>query len=273
MTAERNRAPRSSPAGEAKAGGERQAQQIKAEDATATDAAATPASAPSSPPPLADAPLSDLDEEARERALEQGRRLFARPPVFLKGVTDMRDLPPPHEVEIAFAGRSNVGKSSLINALFNRRDVARTSNTPGRTRELNYFALAEGRMALVDMPGYGYAKAPKSLVKRWQALVRDFLRGRAPLRRVFVLIDARHGLKAHDLAAMDLLDEAAVNYQVVLTKADKARADHLEKLRISIARALTARPAAHPVVHVTSARKGTGLAELRAEIARLLKAT
>lgn len=182
----------------------------------------------------------------------------------------MAALPEPHEVEIAFAGRSNVGKSSLINALFGRRDVARTSNTPGRTRELNYFQLAEGRMALVDMPGYGYAKAPKSLVRKWQGLVRDFLRGRVPLRRVFLLVDARHGLKPHDREAMDLLDEAAVNYQIVITKADKARKTHLEGIRRAIAREITRRPAAHPVIHVTSARKGTGLELLRAEIARLL---
>ncbi len=216
-------------------------------------------------------PLSALDEGARERALAAGRELFKRPPVFLRGVTSLSALPQPHEVEIAFAGRSNVGKSSLINALFGRKDVARTSNTPGRTRELNYFALADGRMAMVDMPGYGYAKAPKSLVKKWQQLVRDFLRGRQPLRRVFILVDARHGLKPHDLEAMDLLDEAAVNYQVVITKADKAKSEALEKLLRDMRHKLERRPAAHPEIHVTSARKKRGLEELRAAIARLLE--
>ncbi len=217
------------------------------------------------------APLSALDETERDSALAAGRELFKRPPVFLRGVANLSALPEPHEVEIAFAGRSNVGKSSLINALFGRKDVARTSNTPGRTRELNYFALAGGRMAMVDMPGYGYAKAPKSLVKKWQQLVRDFLRGRQPLRRVFILVDARHGLKPHDLEAMDLLDEAAVSYQVVVTKADKAKAEALDRLLRDMRRRLERRPAAHPEIHVTSARKKRGLDELRAAIALLLE--
>ncbi len=214
--------------------------------------------------------LAALSEEERAAALEAGRRLFAAPPKFLAGVADMRRLPAPFDAEIAFAGRSNVGKSSLINALFNRKDVARVSNTPGRTRELNYFTLADDRLALVDMPGYGYAKAPKSLVKKWQALVRDYLRGRPSLRRVFILVDSRHGLKSQDELAMDLLDETAVNYQVVLTKADKTRKDALEKLVNRISRELERRPAAHPEIHVTSARKKTGLDELRAAIASLL---
>ncbi len=216
------------------------------------------------------APLSALDESARAAALAAGRELFKRPPVFIKGVVGLEYLPDPFEVEIAFAGRSNVGKSSLINALFGRRDVARTSNTPGRTRELNYFALAGGRMALVDMPGYGYARAPRSLVRRWQALVRDFLRGRASLRRVFVLVDARHGLKPHDLEAMDLLDESAVNYQLVITKADKIKPPARERLRAAIHEKIALRPAAHPEIHLTSARKATGLDDLRAAIAGLL---
>ena len=215
-------------------------------------------------------PLTALSDEERAAALATGQQLFARPPRFLMGVADMRQLPPPFEAEVAFAGRSNVGKSSLINALFNRKDVARVSNTPGRTRELNYFTLAEGKLALVDMPGYGYAKAPKSLVKKWQALVRDYLRGRPALRRVFILVDARHGIKPQDEAAMDLLDETAVNYQIVLTKADKMRKDALEKLVARTAAALERRPAAHPEIHVTSARKKTGLEELRATIAALL---
>ena len=218
-------------------------------------------------------PLATLSEEQRAAALKAGQRLFARPPQFLMGVADMRQLPEPFAAEIAFAGRSNVGKSSLINALFNRKDVARVSNTPGRTRELNYFTLADGRMALVDMPGYGYAKAPKSLVKKWQTLVRDYLRGRPALRRVFILLDARHGIKPQDELAMDLLDETAVNYQIVLTKADKMRQDALEGLIGHTAAALERRPAAHPEIHVTSARKKTGLGELRAAIATLLPRT
>ena len=215
-------------------------------------------------------PLSALDESARAAALAAGGELFKRPPVFIKGVVGLEYLPDPFEVEIAFAGRSNVGKSSLINALFGHRGVARTSNTPGRTRELNYFAFAGGRMALVDMPGYGYARAPRSLVRRWQALVRDFLRGRASLRRVFVLVDARHGLKPHDLEAMDLLDESAVNYQLVITKADKIKPPARERLRAAMHEKIARRPAAHPEIHLTSARKATGLDELRAAIAGLL---
>ena len=214
--------------------------------------------------------LDALGDEERRAAIERGRRLFSRPPRFLMGVASMRQLPAPFEAEIAFAGRSNVGKSSLINALFNRRDVARTSNTPGRTRELNYFVLGDGRMALVDMPGYGYAKASRAMVKKWQALVRDYLRGRPTLKRVFILVDARHGIKPQDREAMKLLDETAVNYQVVLTKADKARKDVLEKLLRQVHRELAEHPAAHPEVHVTSARRKTGLDELRAAIAHLL---
>ena len=225
--------------------------------------------APSLAPP-ASAPLARLTEEERARALELGRRLFARAPRFLMGVASMKQLPPPFAAEVAFAGRSNVGKSSLINALFNRRDVARVSNTPGRTRELNYFLLANDALALVDMPGYGYAKASKSLVRKWQALVRDYLRGRPALKRVFILIDARHGIKPQDEAAMDLLDETAVNYQIVLTKADKARKGALEKLTHRMAAALSSRPAAHPEILRTSARKKQGLEDLRAEIALLL---
>jgi len=216
-------------------------------------------------------PLAALSEEERAAAIARGQALFGRPPTFLKGVADMRQLPPPFAVEVALAGRSNVGKSSLINALFNNKGVARVSNTPGRTRELNYFTLADGAMALVDMPGYGYAKASRALVKKWQALVRDYLRGRPSLRRVFILIDARHGIKPQDEEAMKLLDETAVNYQIVLTKADKMRQDALEKMLRRTAEALAAHPAAHPEIHVTSARKKTGLEALRASMAQLLQ--
>ncbi len=215
-------------------------------------------------------PLAALDEAQRTALIDRGQALFASPPRFLMGVANLRQLPEPFMVEIAFAGRSNVGKSSLINALFNRRDVARVSNTPGRTRELNYFTLADGALAMVDMPGYGYAKASKALVKKWQALVRDYLRGRPGLRRVFILIDARHGIKPQDEEAMALMDETAVNYQVVLTKTDKVRKDALDKLLEKMSAQLARRPAAHPEIHATSARKKQGLDELRAAIAALL---
>jgi GTP-binding protein len=172
-------------------------------------------------------------------------------------------------VEIAFGGRSNAGKSSLINALTSRHNLARASNSPGRTREINYFLAAGGQLAIVDLPGYGYARAEKAAVKRWQRLIRDYLRGRRGLRRVLILIDARHGVKPVDLAAMDLLDETAVNYQIVLTKVDKCTARDLEAVTSATRKALAKRPAAHPDVHATSAKTGSGIAELRAEIAQL----
>jgi GTP-binding protein len=185
-------------------------------------------------------------------------------------VVAIAGLPEPAIVEIAFAGRSNVGKSSLLNALAGRRDLARASNTPGRTRELNYFMLGGDRIALVDMPGYGYAKAEKALVERWQRLVRDYLRGRVNLRRVFVLIDSRHGIKPVDEETLTLLDETAVTYQVVLTKADKITAAAREKVLAGTLERLKKRPAAYPEVIMTSAETGLGIPELRAEIAALL---
>jgi GTP-binding protein len=210
--------------------------------------------------------------ERDEERLEEGRMLFAGPVAFLLGVADIAGLPPSFPVEVAFAGRSNVGKSSLINALTGRRDIARVSNTPGRTRELNFFTLGDGRLAVVDMPGYGYARAEKRLVRQWQGLARDYLRGRPSLRRVFVLIDARHGIKPADEAIFDLLDEAAVNYQPVLTKIDKLKPEALERVMAETAERLGKRPAAHPQVLATSSVKSTGIPELRATIARLIPA-
>ena len=201
--------------------------------------------------------------------IDAGRRLFGGPSRFLLGVAKLEQLPPERGVEIAFAGRSNVGKSSLINALTGVNGLARASNTPGRTRELNFFDVNEA-LTLVDMPGYGYAKAEKKLIKGWQRLIRDYLLGRPQLRRVFVLIDARHGIKPSDLETLDMLDETAVNYQIVLTKADKIHAREAEAVLAETQKKIARRPAAHPRVHLTSSEKGTGMAELRAELAGLL---
>jgi GTP-binding protein len=216
------------------------------------------------PPALAGLPTFDAD------AIARGRALFLRPWVFVKGVPSLEFLPSGDRPEIAFAGRSNVGKSSLINALTAQSGLARTSNTPGRTQELNYFAPDGLPFYLVDMPGYGYAEAPKEIVDRWNTLIRDYLRGRVSLARVFALIDARHGIKPVDEATLDGLDESAVSYQVVLTKIDKpARRDAEAVYADTVARVMK-RPAAFPVVLATSAEKGEGIAELRATIAEML---
>lgn len=199
---------------------------------------------------------------------EVGRLLFAGPVAFERGVADMRDLPPAVAPEIAFAGRSNVGKSSLINALTGRKGLARASGEPGRTRELNLFDVG-GRLRLVDMPGYGYAKAPKREIERWTALVVDYLRGRPGLARVFLLIDARHGLKPNDEAVMRALTDAAVVYQVVLTKADKPSLTALAAVAEVTRARLAKEPAAYPEVLCVSAQTGAGLAALRAAIAPL----
>jgi GTP-binding protein len=201
--------------------------------------------------------------------IDAGRRLFGGPSRFLLGVARLDQLPELKGVEIAFAGRSNVGKSSLINALTGMRGLARASNTPGRTRELNFFDV-NGQLTLVDLPGYGYAKASKADVKKWQSVLRGYLRGRPGLTRAFVLIDARHGVKSTDEEMFDLLDEAAVTYQLVLTKIDKIKPAELDKVMSAVVAAAKKRPAAFPLIHATSSEKATGIADLRAEIASLL---
>ena len=203
-----------------------------------------------------------------EAALEAGRLLFAKECTFLRGVVALDGMPPDDLPEVAFAGRSNVGKSSLLNALTGRKRLARTSNTPGRTREINFFDLG-GRLMLADLPGYGYAKAPKTQVRGWTILVHDYLAGRTSLRRLCLLIDARHGIKDSDRAIMELLDTAAVVYQTVLTKADKVKAPALETCIARTTAEIAGHVAAHPVLAVTSAVKRTGIAELRAGLAML----
>lgn len=198
--------------------------------------------------------------------------LFAKPWVFIRGVPSMKFLPPEGPPEIAFAGRSNVGKSSLINALTGTTGLARTSNTPGRTQELNFFDVGDPlRFRLVDMPGYGYAKASKAEVKAWQSVLKGYLRGRPGLTRAFVLIDSRHGILKADEEMFELLDEAAVTYQVVLTKADKIKPAELAAVTEKVTAAVKKHAAAFPEIHATSSEKGHGIPELRAEIAGLLQ--
>ena len=227
---------------------------------------------------LSPRPAAHQDDGPDPVLAERGRQLFARPWVFIRGVPSMRFLPPEGPPEIAFAGRSNVGKSSLINALIGQKGLARTSNTPGRTQELNYF-VPDGHsgsaddlppLALVDMPGYGFAKAPKAQVEQWTKLVFDYLRGRPTLKRVYVLIDARHGIKANDDEVMRLLDKAAVSYQVVLTKTDKIKPPAIRKLEAQTLEALKKHPAAYPEVIATSSEKRQGLPDLMAAIAALI---
>ncbi len=212
------------------------------------------------------------DEAAEARYLETGRLLFSKPVDFVTGVAGLDGLPPADRPEFAFAGRSNVGKSSLINALTNRKDLARTSNTPGRTQQLNFFSLPAGDpdgIYLVDLPGYGYAREAKSKVAAWTKLIVRYLSGRPSLKRVYVLIDARHGVKANDEEIFELLDTAAVSYQAVLTKCDKPRKGELAAVEAETANAMRAHVAAHPEVISTSSREGAGMDRLRAEIAAL----
>lgn len=200
--------------------------------------------------------------------LERGRWLFAQECRFVAGATDEERLPADGLPEIAFAGRSNVGKSSLINALTGRTTLARTSNTPGRTQQINFFDLG-GRLMLVDLPGYGYAAAPKETVKQWQGLIDRYLKGRVPLRRACLLIDARHGFKDVDRSVMRTLDQRAVVYQLVLTKSDKIKPGELERRLADVAAEAAKHPAAHPHILATSAQTGAGIAELRATLAEL----
>ena len=208
-------------------------------------------------------PLAEEPEDA-----EPGRKLFAGDIQFLKGVVAMSGLPPADRPEVCFAGRSNVGKSSLINALTGRKALARASNTPGRTQEINFFTLAE-RAYLVDLPGYGFAEAPKPVVEKWQRLLKSYLSGRPSLRRAFVLIDARHGAKQVDEEIMGLLDKAAVTFQTVLTKVDKVKPAELDASLARTRKALASHPAAFPEIVLTSSEKGEGIPTLRSIIAEL----
>lgn len=209
-----------------------------------------------------------LTPEPEEEAREAGRLLFAGPVTFVKGVVAMSGLPPADRLEVCFAGRSNVGKSSLINALTGRKTLARASNTPGRTQEINYFALGEERY-LVDLPGYGYAEAPVAVVAKWQALLKQYLSGRVTLRRAFVLVDARHGIKAVDEEILKLLDRSAVTFQAVLTKVDKINRTERAAVIEQVKGALGKHPAAYPEIVVTSSEKGEGIETLRALIATM----
>ncbi|QFT64601.1 ribosome biogenesis GTP-binding protein YihA/YsxC [Roseivivax sp. THAF30] len=207
-------------------------------------------------------------EEPDPQVAEDARRLFAGGTDFLKGVVAMDGLPPSDRAEVCFAGRSNVGKSSLINALTGRKGLARASNTPGRTQEINFFTLGESHY-LVDLPGYGYANAPLPVVEKWQRLLKQYLSGRANLRRAFVLIDARHGVKAVDQEILTLLDKSAVTFQVVLTKTDKVKEKDRARILTQVREALAKHPAAYPEIVLTSSEKGDGIPTLRAIVASL----
>ena len=212
----------------------------------------------------------DLNPEFKPWELESGRLLFSRPCEFVRGVLKLEEMPDADQPEVTFAGRSNVGKSSLINALTGRKSLARTSVTPGRTQEINFFDL-NGRLMLSDLPGYGFAQAPKDKVAMWTDFIKKYLKGRPTLRRAMVLIDSRHGLKEVDRNIMSLMDDSAVNYQIVMTKADKVKPGPLAATRAAIAKELTEHVAAHPDILVTSAAEGFGMAALRAALSELAK--
>jgi GTP-binding protein len=208
-----------------------------------------------------------VTEEEQAELDETARKLFSGPIAFLLSAPQLKFLPEPEAPEIAFAGRSNVGKSSLLNKLANRTGLARTSNTPGRTQELNFFDVGEPlQLRLVDMPGYGFAEAPRDMVKRWRFLVNDYLRGRAVLKRALVLVDSRHGLKDVDRDVMRMLDDAAVGYHLVLTKADKIKPTALAEILAATATEAAKHPAAHPAIFPTSSETGSGIAELRTAV-------
>ena len=213
--------------------------------------------------------MEDRSPQQQAAYLERGRLLFEQPCDFVKSCAKPDQLPESDLPEIAFVGRSNVGKSSLINALLNRKDLARTSNTPGRTQEINFFNLGN-QLHVVDLPGYGYAKAPRTKVLTWQKLILSYLRGRPQLKRVFVLIDSRHGLKPLDADIFKVLDDAAVSYQVILTKTDKIKEPQVLTVHGSVTQAITKFIAAHPVVHKSSSRDRLFLEDIRAEVAELI---
>ena len=212
--------------------------------------------------------IFNLLKEPSENEIESGRKFFAGQNIFLKGVVATSGLPKPDRLEVCFAGRSNVGKSSLINAVTDRKNLARTSNTPGRTQEINYFSI-QNKIYLVDLPGYGFAEAPLTVVKQWQDLLKSYLSGRQTLRRVFVLVDSRRGIKAVDQEILKLLDKAAVNFQIVLTKVDKIKDAEFDSILKSLSDILSSHPAAFPEIIATSVNSGLGISKLKSVIASL----